>query len=122
MPGGTCSSRAWPSWLRSSPSISSVTRCRTRSTRRRGGTDFDKRTNTGSRSSRQRKETDMRSTTRWLFALVAAAVLAFVVSACGSDDDDGDSSSGGTGIPEEYLAPTEAADDAQEGGDLKVIA
>ena len=30
----------------------------------------------------------MRTTTRWLFALVAAAALAFIVSACGSDDDD----------------------------------
>jgi peptide/nickel transport system substrate-binding protein len=64
----------------------------------------------------------MRSTTRRLFALVVAVGLVFGVSACGSDDDEGDSSSGGTGIPEEFVGPTEAPDDAQEGGDLKVIA
>ncbi len=65
----------------------------------------------------------MKSTTRWLFALVAAVGLAFVVSACGSDDDDSDSStSSGSGIPEEFVGPTEAPDGAAEGGDLKVIA
>ena len=53
---------------------------------------------------------------------MAAAALAFVVSACGSDDDDSDTSSSGSGIPEEFVGPTEAPDDAAEGGDLKVIA
>ena len=64
----------------------------------------------------------MRTTTRWLFALVAAAALALIVSACGSDDDDSDTSSSGSGIPEEFVGPTEAPEDATEGGDLKVIA
>ena len=65
----------------------------------------------------------MRSKMRWLFALVAALALALVVSACGSDDDDSsESSSSGAGMPEEFVRPTAAPDDAAEGGDLKVIA
>ncbi|MEJ7875056.1 MAG: ABC transporter substrate-binding protein [Solirubrobacterales bacterium] len=63
----------------------------------------------------------MQSRTRWLFALVALCALTFGVSACGSDDESS-SSSGGTGIPEEFVGPTEPSSDATEGGDLKVIA
>ncbi len=61
---------------------------------------------------------------RLLIAICAIATLALVVSACGSDDDGGDDSSatGETGIPEEFAAPTAAPDDAQEGGELEVIA
>ena len=65
----------------------------------------------------------MESRTRRFAALLALCALAFGVSACGSDDDEGsDESSAGIGIPEEYIGETEAPDDAEEGGDLKVIA
>ena len=75
---------------------------------RPGGTDLAH--NQRNRTSRpSRKGTIMRSTTRWLFALVAAAAPAFGVSACGSDDDESDSSSEGAGIiPDEFVGPTEA--------------
>ena len=65
----------------------------------------------------------MRSKMRWVFALAAVVALALVVSACGDDDDDG-GDGGGTGaaIPEEFAAPTEAAEDAAEGGELTVLA
>ena len=61
---------------------------------------------------------------RLLIAICAIAALALAVSACGSDDDGGDdtSATGETGIPEEFAAPTAAPDDAQEGGELEVIA
>ncbi|MGH2954936.1 MAG: ABC transporter substrate-binding protein [Solirubrobacterales bacterium] len=65
----------------------------------------------------------MRSKLRWLLALAAVAVLAATVSACGDDDDDGgDGAAEATGVPEEFTAPTAAPDDAQEGGELRVIA
>ena len=67
----------------------------------------------------------MRSKLRWLFALVAVAILAATVSACGDDDDDdgGEAPAASeTGIPEEFTAPTEAPDGAQEGGELTVLA
>src|SRR5918996_1403452 len=67
----------------------------------------------------------MRSKLRWLFALVAVAILAATVSACGDDDDDdgGEAPAASeTGIPEEFTAPTAAPDDAQEGGELTVLA
>ena len=46
------------------------------------------------------------------------------MAACGSDDDgEGtESASAGSGIPEEFAAPTTAPNDAQEGGELTVIA
>ena len=62
---------------------------------------------------------------RWLLAIGAVAVLAFVVQACGDSDDDGgdtESSASASGIPEEFAAPTAAPDGAQEGGDLTVLA
>jgi peptide/nickel transport system substrate-binding protein len=57
--------------------------------------------------------------------MLAIGALAMAMTACGSDDDDGgggDSTAGETGIPEEFTAPTEAPDDAQEGGELEVLA
>jgi peptide/nickel transport system substrate-binding protein len=72
---------------------------------------------------RKSKGTTMQSTTRWLFALVASAAIAFGFSACGSDDEDeGAGGSPALGIPDEFVGETEAPDDAAEGGDLKVIA
>jgi peptide/nickel transport system substrate-binding protein len=73
----------------------------------------------------EEKGTKMRSRLRWLIVACTVAALALTASACGGDDDDGDggiSEAGETGIPEQYAAPTEAPDDAQEGGDLTVIA
>src|SRR5918996_1484304 len=67
----------------------------------------------------------MRSKLRWLFALVAVAIFAETVSACGDDDDDDGGeppAASETGIPEEFTAPTAAPDDAQEGGELTVLA
>jgi len=61
-----------------------------------------------------------RSTLRWLLAF--AAVLALAASGCGDDDSDSDSAAGGTGIPQEFAAPTEAPSGAQEGGELNVLA
>ena len=48
-------------------------------------------------------------------------------TACGDDDDDDDtggdtSATGSTGVPEEFVGPNEAPDDAAKGGDLMVLA
>jgi peptide/nickel transport system substrate-binding protein len=67
----------------------------------------------------------MRSKLRWLILIGIVAALALTVSACGDDDDGGDDgggATGDTGIPEEFTAPTSAPDDAQDGGDLTVLA
>jgi peptide/nickel transport system substrate-binding protein len=65
----------------------------------------------------------MRSKMRWVFALAAVIALALAVSACGDDDDDGgETGGGGAPVPEEFAAPTEAPDDAAEGGELTVLA
>jgi peptide/nickel transport system substrate-binding protein len=64
--------------------------------------------------------------TKWLAPLASLLALflsAFVLAACGSDDESGSSSSaaGDTGVPEEFQPVTEAADDAQAGGDLTIL-
>jgi peptide/nickel transport system substrate-binding protein len=72
----------------------------------------------------EQKGTNMRSRLRWLIVGCIVATLTLTVSACGDDDGDDGGGAGGaeTGIPEEFTAPTEAPDDASEGGDLTVIA
>jgi peptide/nickel transport system substrate-binding protein len=67
----------------------------------------------------------MRSKLRWLLVIGLVAALAPLVSACGGDDDGGGgeaTATGGTGIPEEFTAPTAAPDGAQKGGELTVLA
>ncbi len=66
----------------------------------------------------------MRSKMRWPFLIGMVVVLALAMSACGDEDDEGDteSASGGSGIPEEFAAPTEAPEGAQSGGELNVLA
>src|SRR5918996_3528186 len=65
----------------------------------------------------------MRSKLRWRLLVGVVLVLALTVAACGGDDDDGeDGATTETGIPEEFTAPTAAPDDAQEGGELTVLA
>jgi peptide/nickel transport system substrate-binding protein len=69
----------------------------------------------------------MRSKLRLLIAIGFVAALALGASACGGDDDDdggdgGAAATGATGIPEEFASPTAAPDDAQEGGELTVLA
>ena len=65
----------------------------------------------------------MRSRLRFLFVLGAVIALASALAACGSDDDGDEGSDGGVAaVPEEFAPPTEPADDAVEGGDLKVLA
>ena len=65
----------------------------------------------------------MRSKLRWALVLCAVLALGLAVSACGDDDDgDGEPAAAGTGVPEEFAATTEAPDDAQEGGELRVLA
>jgi peptide/nickel transport system substrate-binding protein len=65
----------------------------------------------------------MRSTQRLLITIGLLAALALALPACGSDDDGDDTSAAGeTGIPEEFAAPTAAPDDAQDGGELNVLA
>jgi peptide/nickel transport system substrate-binding protein len=61
----------------------------------------------------------MRSKLRCLVALGAVASLALTVSACGHDDGGGD---GEAAVPSEFAPPLAAPDDAQEGGDLKILA
>lgn len=63
----------------------------------------------------------MRSKLRWLFALSAVLAIGLAVSACGDDDGDGGTMGEDTAIPEEFAAPTEAPEDAEEGGELTVI-
>jgi peptide/nickel transport system substrate-binding protein len=63
----------------------------------------------------------MPSPSRTLLAPVAALALAAGVAACGSDDS-GDSEDGAAAIPSEFAPPTEAADGAAKGGELKVLA
>jgi peptide/nickel transport system substrate-binding protein len=58
---------------------------------------------------------------RWLFALGAIVALALTVSACGDDDSTSGSGSTSTG-GDEFAPSTEAPSDAQQGGDLTVIA
>ena len=60
----------------------------------------------------------MRTKLRWLLALGAIVALALTVSACGGDDSSSDTSA----EQEKYAAPTEAPSDAQEGGELRVLA
>jgi peptide/nickel transport system substrate-binding protein len=63
---------------------------------------------------------------KWLKLLVPLATVlafAFVFVACGDGDDD-DGGGGGTeaaGIPDEFVAPTSAPDDAQQGGELTLL-
>lgn len=65
----------------------------------------------------------MRCDLRRLPALAVIAALALTLPACGSDDEsDTSASTGETGIPEEFAAPTAAAEGAQEGGTLTVLA
>jgi hypothetical protein len=74
----------------------------------------------------EQKGTKMRSRLRWPMVTCIVAALALTASACGDDDGDdggdGAPSASETGIPEQYAAPTEAPDDAQEGGDVTVLA
>jgi peptide/nickel transport system substrate-binding protein len=63
----------------------------------------------------------MRSKLRWLLVAGAVASLALTVSACGDDDGDG-GGDGGAAVPSEFAPPLAAPDDAQEGGDLKILA
>jgi peptide/nickel transport system substrate-binding protein len=63
---------------------------------------------------------------KWLRLVVPLAALlafGFVLTSCGDDDDEGGGGggSGATGIPEEFAAPTAAPNDAQKGGNLKLI-
>ena len=58
---------------------------------------------------------------RWLLALGAIVALALTVSACGDDDSSSTTTAPALG-ESEFAPPTEAPDDAQEGGDLTVIA
>ena len=64
----------------------------------------------------------MRTKLRWLLALGAIVALALAVSACGSDDSGDSSSSSSSSASSEFAPPTEAPSDAQQGGDLTVIA
>ena len=64
----------------------------------------------------------MRSKLRWVFALAAVVALAAGVSACGDSDDTETSDSGTAAIPAEFEPPTEAPDDAAQGGELNVLA
>ena len=64
----------------------------------------------------------MRERLRWLLLMGAMTAIVLVLQACGSDDETTDSSGGGTGIPEEFAAPTAPPDGAQEGGELTVLA
>jgi peptide/nickel transport system substrate-binding protein len=59
---------------------------------------------------------------RWLLALGAIVALALTVSACGGDDDDTSDSGSTSAAGEEFAPATEAPADAQEGGELTVIA
>jgi peptide/nickel transport system substrate-binding protein len=54
----------------------------------------------------------------WMLAIAVAAASSLAIQACGGDDDGLES----TGIPAEFAAPTAPRDDAQEGGELTVIA
>lgn len=66
----------------------------------------------------------MRIKLRWLLALGAIVALALTVSACG--DEETSTSAGDTGATDpglaQFPAPTEAPADAQQGGELTVIA
>jgi peptide/nickel transport system substrate-binding protein len=64
----------------------------------------------------------MRSKLRWLLPVLAIVVFATGLAACGDDDDDGGDGGEAAAVPEEYAPPTAAPDDAQEGGELKVLA
>ncbi len=64
----------------------------------------------------------MRSKLRWLLALGAIVVLALTVSACGDDDDDGGGETATSTEEGQFPPSTEAASDAQVGGELTVIA
>jgi peptide/nickel transport system substrate-binding protein len=73
------------------------------------------------------KGTTMRSRLRWLVLGCLVAVLSLAVAACGDDDDDdgggdGTEATAATGIPEEFASPTAPPEDAQQGGDLTVLA
>ena len=59
---------------------------------------------------------------RWLLALGAIVALALTVSACGDDDGDSTTASSGESGESQFPPPTEAPADAQQGGDLTVIA
>jgi peptide/nickel transport system substrate-binding protein len=59
---------------------------------------------------------------RWLLALGAIVALALTVSACGDDNDSSTSSGGTSSANDQFAPPTEAPSDAQQGGDLTVIA
>ena len=59
---------------------------------------------------------------RWLLALGAIVALALTVSACGDDDDSSTTASSSDSGESQFPPPTEAPADAQEGGDLTVIA
>jgi peptide/nickel transport system substrate-binding protein len=63
----------------------------------------------------------MRTKLRWLLALGAIVALALTVSACGSDNGSSTSSSGSS-ADQQFAPTTEAPSDAQQGGDLTVIA
>ena len=65
----------------------------------------------------------MRSKLRWLLPALAIVILATGLAACGDDDDEGDGGGEATSaVPEEYAPPTEAPDDPQVGGELKILA
>ncbi len=59
---------------------------------------------------------------RWLFALGAIVALALTVSACGDDDDSSTTASSTESGESQFPPPTEAPADAQQGGELTVIA
>ena len=59
---------------------------------------------------------------RWLLALGAIVALALTVSACGDDDDSTSGSASTSTAGDDFAPPTEAPSDAQEGGELTVIA
>jgi peptide/nickel transport system substrate-binding protein len=69
----------------------------------------------------QQKGQTMPTKLRWLFALGAIVALALTVSACGDDDSSTTASSTESG-ESQFPPPTEAPADAQQGGDLTVIA
>jgi peptide/nickel transport system substrate-binding protein len=62
----------------------------------------------------------MRSKLLWLLVVGVLAVFPFALAACGGDDDDETTAAAGT--ENEFPPPTAAPEDAQAGGDLKVLA
>ena len=118
-PGGTCSSPASRCCSPCSPSTSSATRCRTRSTRD-AKEELDETELTD--PIHNRKDRRCQPSCDGCLRSGAIVALALTVSACGDDDDDSTTASSASRGESEFPPPTEAPADAQEGGDLTVIA